>query len=117
MTIGNHQHAVGKKWLRFGMFSTALLVVITLSVYLFETRLTGSEKTSQLKSNADQNRIVIPPLNAENVYKSLLEHGIKHPEIVVKQTILETGWYKCKYCSLSENNIFGFRKKQKISGF
>ena len=59
----------------------------------------------------------IPALTPENVFKELVAHGVKEPEIVVKQTILETGWYKCKYCSLSKNNIFGFRKNKKYLEF
>lgn len=59
----------------------------------------------------------IPELTAENVFKELVAQGVKEPEIVVKQSILETGWYKCKYCSLSKNNIFGFRKNKKYIEF
>ena len=37
--------------------------------------------------------------------------GIKHVDIVVAQSIEETGWYKCTDCSLDHNNLFGFRWK------
>lgn len=37
--------------------------------------------------------------------------GVEHSEVVVAQSILETGWYKCKDCSLAYNNLFGFRHK------
>ena len=37
--------------------------------------------------------------------------GIKHDEIVVAQSVLETGWYKCESCSLDYNNLFGFKYK------
>jgi len=41
--------------------------------------------------------------------KALLEaYGVKHVDIVLRQSILETGWYKCKDCSLDNNNLFGF---------
>lgn len=43
--------------------------------------------------------------------------GIEHPEIVVKQSIEETGWYECTECSLDHNNIFGFRWKKKYLEF
>jgi len=35
--------------------------------------------------------------------------GVQQDHIVVAQSILETGWYKCKHCSLDHNNLFGFR--------
>ena len=41
--------------------------------------------------------------------KALLEaYGVKHVDIVVRQSVLETGWYKCNNCSLDNNNLFGF---------
>lgn len=41
--------------------------------------------------------------------KALLEaYGVKHVDIVLRQSILETGWYKCADCSLDYNNLFGF---------
>lgn len=49
------------------------------------------------------------PLTINNVYDCIVENEILEPEYVLAQSILETGWYKCKYCSLSRNNIFGFR--------
>ena len=47
-------------------------------------------------------------LHKENVYKMCVEYGIKHPEIVTAQSILETGNYACDSCSLNKNNIFGW---------
>jgi hypothetical protein len=35
--------------------------------------------------------------------------GIEQSHIVVAQSILETGWYKCNNCSIAYNNLFGFR--------
>jgi len=58
-----------------------------------------------------------PELTPENVYAHLERLGVKHPEIVLKQSILETGWYECDYCSLEHNNIFGFRYKKKYLEF
>ena len=43
--------------------------------------------------------------------------GIHSPEIVTKQSILETGNYGCKGCSMDNNNIFGFRYKGKYLKF
>lgn len=37
----------------------------------------------------------------------LFYYNIKHPDIVLKQAIWETGWFKSKACT-QKNNIFGF---------
>lgn len=47
----------------------------------------------------------------QNVYNYCKEIDIQHPEIVTAQAIQETGWFTCKKCSLSRNNIFGFYYK------
>lgn len=56
-------------------------------------------------------------LTVENVYYELLKQDVKHPDIVLKQSILETGWYTCENCSLESNNIFGFFYKGKYIKF
>ena len=43
----------------------------------------------------------------------LVKHNVKHVEIVLRQSVWESGWYKCKYCSLKFNNPFGFRLSSK----
>jgi hypothetical protein len=50
-------------------------------------------------------------LTADTVFNYICELGIKHPEIVIKQSILETGWYAAPFL-MSRNNLFGFRKVQ-----
>lgn len=49
-------------------------------------------------------------------YKSLREEiekcGIKHPDIVYAQAMVETGNLKCKNCSMDRNNLFGFLTKK-----
>jgi len=50
--------------------------------------------------------------------KALLEaYGVKHVDIVVRQSVVETGWYKCTKCSLDKNNLFGFFYKGKYLEF
>ena len=44
---------------------------------------------------------------SEEVYTSLLLSEVKHPEIVLAQSILETGWYKSYGCT-NRKNLFGF---------
>ena len=56
----------------------------------------------------------IPPDTLQ--VKALLEaYGVKHVDIVLRQTVLETGWYKCTNCSMRYNNLFGFRLKKHVS--
>jgi hypothetical protein len=49
-------------------------------------------------------------LMADSVFRYICMLGIKHPEIVIKQSILETGWYKSPFL-MKKNNLFGFRKR------
>ena len=50
-------------------------------------------------------------LNTYDVYRYIKCSGILHPEIVLRQAIWETGWFKSKH-SLHKNNLFGFRYKE-----
>lgn len=56
-------------------------------------------------------------LTVENLKELLIEEGVKFPDIVLRQAIQETGWFKCKKCSLGENNIFGFYYKKKYIAY
>jgi hypothetical protein len=50
-------------------------------------------------------------INIDSVFKYICEKGIQHPEIVIKQAVLETGWFKSPFL-MTRNNIFGFRKNK-----
>ena len=50
------------------------------------------------------------------VYAYIKNLGIEHPDIVLKQSVLETGWYKAKFL-MSRNNLFGFRYKGRYMRF
>lgn len=54
-------------------------------------------------------KTVIPPLNKESVLSELNKANIPHSNIVLAQSILETGNYTSKLCK-THNNIFGLRK-------
>lgn len=54
--------------------------------------------------------------NIENVYELILKHNLSHPEIVLAQSILETGWYKSDLC-LQKNNLFGLYNSRKMEYF
>lgn len=48
------------------------------------------------------------------VLKELKKQDVKFPEIVLAQSLLETGWYQCTSCSIDVNNLFGlYNSKEK----
>lgn len=49
----------------------------------------------------------LPELTLDNVLKEIINQDIKYPLIVYRQVIWETGWLRCKDCSLDYNNLFG----------
>tara|TARA_R110000751_G_scaffold251790_1_gene351477 strand:- start:586 stop:1035 length:450 start_codon:yes stop_codon:yes gene_type:complete len=51
----------------------------------------------------------------DSIYIEIKKNNIAHPEIVIKQSIWETGWFKCKKCSWRYNNAFGFRYKDWVT--
>ncbi len=64
-----------------------------------------------------KNEAVVPELTVENVLIQLEAHGIDHADVVLRQAILETGWFKCSSCSLGTNNLFGFLYKGRYLKF
>jgi len=52
----------------------------------------------------------------DSVYAYILKAEIKHPEIVLKQAILETGWFQSKHL-MRRNNLFAFRSSKKYMWF
>ncbi len=52
----------------------------------------------------------------DSVYAYILAADIKHPEIVLKQAILETGWFQSKHL-MKRNNLFAFRSTKKYMHF
>ena len=53
----------------------------------------------------------------DTVYEEIVSLGIKHPDIVLRQAIVETGWFKCHNCSMDRNNLFGWYYKGKYLRF
>jgi hypothetical protein len=49
------------------------------------------------------------PLTIENIEVEIIANKIEHPDIVLRQSVWESGWYRCNDCSLRYNNPFGFR--------
>lgn len=56
-------------------------------------------------------------ITVASVDEALQRAEIQHHEIVLRQTIWETKWFTCEYCSLEGNNIFGFRKNHDYINF
>lgn len=50
------------------------------------------------------------------VYEACIYYGIHHPEIVVAQSILETGYYRSEGCK-KDNNLFGLYNSSKKQYF
>lgn len=48
-------------------------------------------------------------LSVDSVFGYICQLNILHPEIVIKQAVLETGNFKSSFL-MSRNNLFGFRK-------
>jgi len=42
---------------------------------------------------------------------------LEHKEIVLRQAVLETGWFECTDCSREKNNLFGWYYKKKYLKF
>ena len=74
-----------------------LLPIILITLMLIGKKAIG-QVTGQVAVQVDTLKV-----------KALLEaYGVKHVDIVVRQSVVETGWYKCTKCSLDKNNLFGF---------
>lgn len=46
--------------------------------------------------------------SVQEVANYIVEKEIKHPEVVLRQAIMESGWFKCDIAT-KKNNLFGFR--------
>ena len=92
--------------------TTFVIVFFTFSI-INNSYATNSDSTNVVSSTEED----FNKLTVENVKIALEEEGVKHADIVLRQAILETGWFKCTSCSLSKNNIFGFWYKKKYIEF
>ena len=83
--------------------SIVLSTILLISLSSFAKNGGGEEEKKNLETAS---------LTVENLKAMLIAEGVQHPEIVLKQAIQETGWFKCTSCSLNRNNIFGFYYKK-----
>ena len=70
---------------------------------------TSSGAFASISSNTDS-------VTVYDVYRYIKCSGILYPEIVLRQAVWETGWFKSKH-SLQKNNLFGFRYSKKYMSF
>lgn len=54
--------------------------------------------------------------SVQEVYTYIVCSGIKFPDIVLRQAIWETGWFKSKHM-IHKNNLFGFRHSKEYMYF
>ena len=73
-----------------------------------------SKETPEPTANHVYTQMVYPSndLNKENVYAEIMRCDIKFSDIVLRQTLLETGYYKSYNCR-NRNNLFGMTGGEK----
>ena len=64
----------------------------------------------------DQEKVFLNGKPEDYLYEALIFYGIKHPDIVYSQAILETGHFKSRGCVL-KNNLFGLMRGKKLIKF
>lgn len=79
-------------------------IILKDTVFVKDTVYVSYESTLQDKPN-------IPELR-----EALKHYGIKHPDVVLAQAILETGWFESNICK-KKNNIFGLFNNRKMDFF
>lgn len=62
----------------------------------------------RVKKQVFENSVYTMPLTTSLLYEGLIYAGIKEPDIVYKQAIIETGWFTSELFT-DANNIFGMR--------
>jgi len=92
-------------------YLNGLLIIVALSL----NPITGYSGNDEDNENNTEDPAFV--LTVDNLREALENEGVQHAEIVLRQAILETGWFKCTSCSLSRNNIFGFWYKKKYIEF
>jgi hypothetical protein len=91
--------------------AAVLLVIFNLiSVYGIYVAHEKTEAVTELKEIKEEvKEINLKLLTPDNLLEELKFNKVEHPEIVLRQSIMESGWFKCMSCSMRYNNPFGFR--------
>jgi hypothetical protein len=84
-------------------------VVAVLIGYFVMNRSTGTKEGPKVVRQVVHDTIVTAPIKPtrENIYKYIVACGIKHPDIVYRQALLESGF--CSNIYRRANNLFGMR--------
>lgn len=89
-------------------------LIITLSVIGIVCTIYGiylvKQPSLELKPQAGKAESFLPfapeyVLNCENVYREIMRNDIKFSDIVLRQVILETGWFKSHNCLVRQNLV------------
>jgi hypothetical protein len=83
--------------------------VAVLIGYFVMNRSTGTKEGPKVVKQVVHDTIVTAPIKPtrENIYKYIVACGIKHPDIVYRQALLESGF--CSNIYRRANNLFGMR--------
>ena len=73
---------------------------IILSYFLIFLLCISSKTIAQI-NNVDKEKV-------QKIYNLIKNENIQYPEFVIAQSIVETGWMKCKNCCYKFHNLFGF---------
>lgn len=87
------------------LFLVTLILLITYDVYMFYNKKGSVNEIEKPKEEVQ----VAKELTVANLLEELKINNIKHPDVVLRQSIMESGWFKCTSCSMRYNNPFGFR--------
>ena len=59
-------------------------------------------------SPISEKKIINNELNHFNLYEKLIDYGVKYPDIVFAQAVIESGNFKSKLCT-NNKNLFGMK--------
>lgn len=81
-----------------------------------ETKIKVVHDTIAVDSDTIKQTAYLDTPSIDNVYAELKKQNIKHPKIVLAQSILETGYYQSNVCK-THNNLFGLMKGNNYHSF
>ena len=100
--------------IKFGLIFSSVIIVFAVAVLWHITPNMVDPKPVSVSANASRFLVINPKptrtigLDNLSVYAYLAINHVYERKIVLKQTILETGWYTSKNCR-DRNNIFGMK--------
>lgn len=95
------------KYFIFGLIIGILIGITGIIWYNLIKEEANYKQSQQISAVWRQEHFVLSP---ENLINELEAQGLKFPEVIVAQAVLETGHFKSYSCT-AHNNLFGLRKK------